>query len=171
MEASILLVEDTVSDAELIREAFRDSNIQHKIDLVTDGEAALQLLKTVEDKPHLVLLDLNLPKKSGLEVLREIRHDPDPFLSIVPVIILTNSRSRKDVLKAYTNGCNAYIQKPIGFERLVATIKQTERFWFNHAIMPEEVRQTPFRSTPSEKELRAVTPSMLPPPRKGRKKK
>lgn len=140
MEASILLVEDTVSDAELIREAFRDSEFQHRIDLVTDGEEALRLLREVEEKPHLILLDLNLPKKNGLEVLREIRKDPDPFLSIVPVVVLTNSRSRQDALSAYIQGCNAFIRKPMGFERLVEVVQSTGRFWFNCALVPEEVR-------------------------------
>ena len=140
MEASILLVEDTLSDAELIREAFLDSKIQHKIDLVTDGEEALRVLKGLKEMPHLILLDLNLPKKSGLEGLREIRRDPNPFLCVVPIIILTNSKSKEDVLKAYTNGCNAYIRKPIGFENLVSTLQLTGRFWFNCVLLPEEVR-------------------------------
>jgi len=140
VEANILLVEDTLSDAELIKEAFLDSGIQHHLELVTDGEKALSLLKDGKIRPHLVLLDLNLQRKSGLEVLQEIRRDPDPFLCITPVIILTNSRSRKDVLKAYTNGCNAYIRKPIGFENLLDALQHTERFWFHCAVLPEETR-------------------------------
>lgn len=140
MEVNILLVEDTFSDAELIKEAFLDSGIQHRLELATDGEEAIRLLKDGKVKPHLVLLDLNLPRKSGLEVLREIRRDPDPFLCVTPIIVLTNSRSHKDVLKAYTNGCNAYIRKPIGFENLTDTLQRTEHFWFDCAILPESVR-------------------------------
>ncbi len=141
MKASILLIEDTISDAELIKEAFLDSKIRHKLNLVTDGEKALRTLRELKEKPHLVLLDLNLPKKSGIEVLQEIRQDQDPFLSAVPVIILTNSRSQRDVLTAYTHGCNAYIRKPLRFEDLVTTIRNTGRFWFNCALVPEDVRK------------------------------
>jgi CheY-like chemotaxis protein len=139
MEARILLVEDTASDAELIQEAFRDSMVPYHLDLVTDGEEALHLLRTLEEKPHLILLDLNLPKKNGLEVLREIRRDPDPLLMTVPVIILTNSKSRKDVLRAYTHGCNAYIHKPISFDGLVSTLQVTGQFWFNCVTIPASV--------------------------------
>lgn len=140
MEARILLVEDAVSDAELIKEAFQDSGINHQIDLVMDGEEALDLLRRLDKKPHIVILDLNLPKKSGLEVLKEIREDADISLRVTPVIILTNSRSQKDVLNAYAGGCNAYIRKPIGFDSIVEAIQRTGLFWFDCALVPENVR-------------------------------
>jgi len=159
MEARILLVEDTASDAELIKEAFRDSPIPYRLDLATNGEDALQLLRALEEKPHLVLLDLNLPRKNGLEVLREIRRDPDPLLMTVPVIILTNSKSRKDVLRAYTHGCNAYIHKPISFDGLVSTLQTTGQFWFNCATVPATVAVSTQRIS-----------SEFPPPSKRRKK-
>lgn len=163
MEARILLVEDTISDAELIQEAFKDSEFQHHLDLVNDGEEALVFIRYREEKPHLVLLDLNLPKKSGLDVLREIRNDPDPFLRSLPIIILTNSRSRKDILKAYTYGCNAYVRKPLSFEKLLSVIQATGQFWFNCAIVPEVARTT------SDSQPRSS--DYPPPPKRKRKRK
>jgi two-component system, chemotaxis family, response regulator Rcp1 len=134
IEVNILLVEDNRTDAELIAEALKDSQIQHHLELASDGEQAMEYLYREDYKPHLVLLDLNLPKKSGLEVLKEIRRDP--FLRPTPVIILTNSRSQDDVVRSYSSFCNAYIRKPLGFEGLLATIRSTGRFWFGTATLP-----------------------------------
>jgi two-component system, chemotaxis family, response regulator Rcp1 len=139
MEARILLIEDTASDAELIQEAFKESHFSYRLDLATDGEEALRILRAQDEKPHLVLLDLNLPKKNGLDVLKDIRRDSDPLLMTVPVVILTNSKSRKDVLRAYTHGCNAYVHKPINFDRLVSILQVTSQFWFDCATVPTTV--------------------------------
>lgn len=133
-EVDILLVEDSKVDAELIAEALKDSQLPHRLDLAQDGEEALNLLQAREERPHLVLLDLNLPKVSGVEVLTQMRQDPD--LCIVPVIILTNSQSQDDVAKCYAARCNAYIRKPLGYGKLASTIKTTGEFWFKTATIP-----------------------------------
>ncbi len=142
MITSILLVEDNPTDAELITEAFKEVGFPHHIDLVSDGEEALALLQQMVKKPHLVLLDLNLPRKSGLEILHELRQDPDPALSLLPVIVLSNSQSRSDVLQAYASRCNAYIRKPLGFPKLAKAIKHTASFWFQCATLPGDLNTT-----------------------------
>lgn len=130
----ILLVEDSLIDADLIAEAFEDAQFPHSLTSVQDGEAALQVLSQVAFPPHLVIMDLNLPKLSGVEVLKAMRSDPS--LRTVPVIMLTNSQSQDDVLQCYANFCNAYIRKPIGFTDLAAAIKATGDFWFRTATLP-----------------------------------
>ncbi len=135
-EADILLVEDNRTDAELIAEALKDSGLSLRLDIITDGAEALRALKTEPEKPHLVLLDLNLPKKSGLDVLRAMKRSPK--LSLIPVIILTNSKSKEDVNQCYRAHCNAYIRKPIGFDALLATIESTIRFWLRTATLANE---------------------------------
>lgn len=134
--ADILLVEDNRTDAELIAEALKDSGLSHRLDIITDGAEALRVLKKETDKPHLILLDLNLPRKSGLEVLRVMKRSPK--LSLIPVVILTNSKSKDDVAKCYRAHCNAYIRKPIGFDALLATIESTIRFWLRTATLANE---------------------------------
>lgn len=134
-EVHILLVEDNNVDAELIKEALKDCNLPHRLDLATDGEQAMSML--VQLVPHLVLLDLNLPKKPGLEVLQEIRKHP--VLKPIPVIVMTNSRSQEDVVACYMAHCNAYVRKPIGFESLLKTLSLTSQFWFNAAELPRTV--------------------------------
>jgi len=134
-EADILLVEDNRTDAELIAEALKDSGLSHRLDIVTDGAEAIKVLKEPE-KPHLVLLDLNLPKKSGLEVLKVMKRSPK--LSLIPTIILTNSKSKEDVAKCYRAHCNAYIRKPIGFDALLTVIESTIRFWLRTATLANE---------------------------------
>jgi CheY-like chemotaxis protein len=133
-EVSILLVEDNRTDAELIVEALKDSKLKYLLELASDGEKALECLYRENYRPHIVLLDLNLPKKSGIEVLTEIRRDP--YLRSIPVIILTNSKSQEDVVRAYENYCNAYIRKPLGFDGLLSMLRITERFWFGIATLP-----------------------------------
>jgi len=134
-EVHILLVEDSRTDAELIAEALKDSKLPHRLELATDGTTALEVLaKGV--KPHLIFLDLNLPKKSGLEVLREIRQDSN--LCTIPVIILTNSESKKDVAQCYESFCTSYIRKPLHFEDWVSTLNCVSHFLFRVATLPHE---------------------------------
>lgn len=133
----ILLVEDNSTDAELFTEAFSEAcECPHALQVASDGEEAMQVLRALEIKPHLVLLDLNLPKKSGFEVLQELRQDPDPSLNLLPIIVLTNSRSNQDVTKAYAYRCNAFIRKPMGFPNIVRAVKQLGRFWLKCAVLP-----------------------------------
>jgi len=140
----ILLVEDDNTAVELVREALKDSGIIHDLTVASDGEAALLHTKMSPQKPHLIFLDLNLPKKSGLEVLKELKRTSG--LSHIPVIMLTNSRSQDDVARAYGHHCNAYVRKPLGFDMLVDTIKATGRFWLDIATLPEKA---PTPSSPS----------------------
>jgi len=130
----ILLVEDNPRDAELVGLALKESGIGHKLHVSVDGELALQYLKDKKPGPDLVLLDLNIPKYSGIEVLKKIREDER--LRALPVVVLTNSNSTEDVRLAYLNGCNAYIRKPLGFDALQKTVEVIQQFWFHTSTLP-----------------------------------
>lgn len=144
-EVAILLIEDNKRDAELIAEALKESQVPHRLTLAVDGEEALRLLRGT-DQPHLVLLDLNLPKVSGVDVLRAIRQDP--ILRLTPVIILTNSRSEDDVETCYAACCNAYVRKPLGFDRITKMMDATAQFWFGAATLPRPYSTLPPMSLP-----------------------
>lgn len=136
MEVHILLVEDNRRDAALVQEALKESPISYVVEHAIDGEAALKSLYTAEVKPQLVLLDLNLPRKGGLEVLKEIKRDST--LRPIPVVVLTNSRSEDDVVLAYASYCNAYVRKPIGYSDLLVAIERLSQFWFGCATLPKQ---------------------------------
>lgn len=162
-EVDILLVEDSRVDAELVAEALKDASIPHRLDLVFNGEEALKNLRSREVRPDLILLDLNLPKVPGIEVLKAVKQDPN--LRMIPVIILTNSTSPDDVLRCYSHFANAYIRKPIGFDGLTATINITGQFWFQTATLPASYVAVPKLSLPPASPKRRGTPAS------GRKKK
>jgi len=135
----ILLVEDNPADVYMLRKSFNESRIANTIQVVNDGELALDFLYKRGDfaaapRPDLVLLDIGLPKKSGLEVLAEVKADPD--LMRIPVIILTTSRAEEDVLKSYNLHANSYISKPVHLEELFLVIKQIEGFWLSIVRLP-----------------------------------
>ncbi|MBZ5521789.1 MAG: response regulator [Acidobacteriia bacterium] len=135
----ILLVEDNPGDVRLIKEAFRDSKIVNGISCAVDGVEALDFLhrqgKYAEaNRPDLVLLDLNLPRKDGREVLAEIKADPD--LKRIPVVILTSSKSEEDILKTYNLHANCYITKPIDLEKFIGVAKAIENFWVSIVKLP-----------------------------------
>ncbi len=134
IEVDILLIEDSRVDADLIAEALKDAGIPHRLDLASDGEAALQNLRQRQSRPDIVLLDLNLPKVPGIEVLKAIKRDP--HLRVIPVIILTNSTAPNDVLLCYTHHANAYIRKPVGFDDLATAMTAMGLFWFRTAVLP-----------------------------------
>jgi chemotaxis family two-component system response regulator Rcp1 len=136
MEVHILLVEDNPRDALLIEEALKDTKFPHVLRVATDGDEALQLLYSAEFRPHFILLDLNLPRKSGIEVLREIKKDPS--FRPIPVLILTNSRSEDDVILAYASYCNAYIRKPLGYDDLLETMTSIGQFWAKTSTLPSQ---------------------------------
>jgi two-component system, chemotaxis family, response regulator Rcp1 len=135
----ILLVEDSPTDALLAKEALEYSKIVNNLHLVQDGVEAIQFLRK-EDKysqaprPGLILLDLNLPKKDGREVLAEIKTDES--LKRIPVVVLTTSKSEADVLKAYGLHANCYIVKPVDFEKFAAVVQSIESFWFAVVTLP-----------------------------------
>ncbi len=149
----ILLVEDT--DAELMEEVIKEAfvEIPHELHLVVNGEQALNRLQAEEIRPDLVLLDLNLPGVSGLEVLSMMKRDPQ--LRVIPVVILTNSQSPEDVNRCYSAYANAYVRKQIGFDAMTRTINTTGQFWFRTATLPVAAQTSISTSTPP-KGLQAV---------------
>lgn len=137
----ILLVEDNPGDIRLTLEALKEGKINNKIDVVTDGEQAIDYLKSTGEfkgktLPDLILLDLNLPKLNGREVLSIIKEDAS--LKHIPVIILTTSKAEDDILKSYQHHANCYITKPVDFEQFSFVIKKLEDFWFSIVKIPHK---------------------------------
>lgn len=140
----ILLVEDNPGDARLAQEALKDSKIINNLFIVDDGEKAINFLRKDGEfenvpKPDLILLDLNLPKIDGREVLSEIKSDEN--LKHIPVVILTTSESGDDILKAYKLYANCYINKPLDLDRFIDVIKSIENFWLTIIKLPKEKRE------------------------------
>jgi chemotaxis family two-component system response regulator Rcp1 len=137
----ILLVEDNAGDARLAREALREAKVRNNLTWLSDGEEALAFLRrkgkySHAPRPDLILLDLNLPRKDGREVLTEIKAD-DSFKRI-PVVILTTSQAEEDILKAYHLNANCYIPKPVDLERFLTVVKTIEDFWLTIVKLPPE---------------------------------
>lgn len=137
----ILLVEDNPGDIQLTRIALEDNKMSVNLNVVEDGVEALAFLKKEGQyinapHPDLILLDLNLPRKDGREVLAEMK--ADPILKRVPVVILTTSQAEEDVLKAYNLCANCYINKPVDFDRFVKIVRSIENFWFTIVKLPPE---------------------------------
>jgi len=137
----ILLVEDNPGDVRLTKEALKDSKIHNTLEVVEDGQEALDYLRKKGKyknaiRPDLVLLDLDLPNKSGREVLEEAKSDPN--LRSIPFIILTVSTSDKDVLRSYDMQANAYVNKPIDLDQFVRVIHSIEDFWFTIVKLPSK---------------------------------
>ena len=138
----VLLVEDNPDHAEITTKVLKAGGCVKKIELVTDGEQAIDYLKGKGDYadrgkfpiPDLVLLDIKLPKVDGIEVLRKIKHDP--VLKKIPVIVLTTSESDKDITDAYTEGANSYISKPVSFEKFIDKITDLGLYWVGTNILP-----------------------------------
>ncbi len=137
----ILLVEDNPGDARLTLEAMREAKVQNKIHIVEDGVQAMQFLRregTYADapRPDLILLDLNLPKKDGREVLAEVK--ADPALKRIPVVVLTTSSADEDVLRAYDLHANCYVTKPVDLTQFMKIVCRIEEFWVRVVILPKE---------------------------------
>jgi two-component system, chemotaxis family, response regulator Rcp1 len=135
----ILLVEDNAGDSRLAVEALKESKLRNNLHIVTDGMEAMDFLykkgKHVQaPRPDLILLDLNLPKKDGREVLAEIKADPD--LKRIPVVILTISKAEEDVLKTYNLHANCFITKPLDLNQFVTVVKSIEDFWLTIVKLP-----------------------------------
>lgn len=135
---NVLLVEDDPGDVLMTREAF-DEYLHNRLDVVTDGAAALSYLRREEPysdapPPDLVLLDLNLPRRDGREVLQEVKADPD--LQHIPVIVLTTSQAEGDVLRSYQLHANAYVTKPVDFESFIGAIKHIDHFFVSVVKLP-----------------------------------
>ena len=138
----ILLVEDNRADQELIRRAVEKVTIAGELRIVEDGEEALAYLfrrgkyqdPAASPRPDLLLLDLNLPRIDGYQVLEEIRTDSK--LRLMPVVVLTTSRQEKDIIRSYELGCNSFIPKPQGLDPLTGLIQAIEEYWFKVAVLP-----------------------------------
>lgn len=136
----ILLVEDSPADVDLTREALSDAKVFNELHVVDDGVQALAFLHREgayadAPRPDLILLDLNLPKKDGREVLAEIKQDPS--LRRIPVVILTTSEAEQDILKSYDLHANCYITKPVDLEQFVTVVQSIENFWLMIVKLPD----------------------------------
>ena len=137
----ILMVEDSPSDAQLTVEALHAAKIANRLSRVEDGVEALRFLRREgpyadAPRPDLILLDLNLPRKDGREVLDELKQDSD--LKVIPVVVLTTSRSEHDVLRSYQLHANCYITKPVDFTQFMEVVKAIEHFWLTVVTLPKE---------------------------------
>jgi two-component system response regulator len=137
----VLLVEDNPGDIRLTQEALKESKMDVHLDVVSDGEQAIEFLmkrgKYIDAvRPHIVLLDLNLPKKNGIEVLKEVKAHES--LKKIPVIVLTTSDADHDISKAYSLHANCYILKPVDFDDFAKAVRLIETYWFNSVQLPRE---------------------------------
>jgi two-component system, chemotaxis family, response regulator Rcp1 len=135
----ILLVEDSPSDTELTVEALKEAKVRNHLSIVEDGEQAMQFLRRRGEfkdapRPDLIMLDLNLPRKDGREVLAEIKSDN--ALKSIPVVVLTTSRAEQDIARAYQLSANCYITKPVDFEQFLQVVRSIESFWLFVVTLP-----------------------------------
>jgi CheY-like chemotaxis protein len=135
----VLLVEDDAGDVVLIREAFEHNKVHNTLEVVSDGVEAIEFLRREgphadAPRPDLILLDLNLPRKDGREVLAEIKEDPD--LRSIPVVVLTTSKAEEDVLRSYHLHANAYVTKPVDFDRFIEVVRQIDEFFVSVVKLP-----------------------------------
>jgi CheY-like chemotaxis protein len=135
----VLLVEDDEGDVLMTREAFEFHKIHNPLHVVTDGEQALHFLRRTGSfadapRPGLILLDVNLPRLSGLEVLAQLKEDPE--LSVIPVVMLTTSQAEEDILRSYRLHANAYVSKPVDFENFIDAIRQIDDFFMTLVQLP-----------------------------------
>ena len=136
---NLLLVEDSPTDVLLAREALESAKVLHSLTVVGDGVEALDFLHgrgahIGAKLPDLILLDLNLPRKSGLEVLAELK--ADPVLKLIPVVVLTTSKSEEDIVRAYGHHANCYIIKPMDFDQFTRVVQSIQQFWFSIVTLP-----------------------------------
>jgi chemotaxis family two-component system response regulator Rcp1 len=137
----ILLVEDNVGDVRLTTEALKENKVCNNLSVVGDGVEAMQFLRqqgkyAAAPHPDLILLDLNLPRKDGREVLAEIKSDGQ--LRRIPVVILTTSKAEEDVIRTYDLHANCYVTKPVGFEEFASVVRSIEDFWLTIVMLPPQ---------------------------------
>jgi chemotaxis family two-component system response regulator Rcp1 len=138
-QVEILLVEDNPGDARLAREGLSECKIRNNLHVVDDGVKAMAFLRQSGEyahvpRPDLILLDLNLPRKDGREVLREIKEDES--LRLIPVVVLTTSKAEEDIVKSYSLHANCYVTKPLGLQQFLDVVKSIEDFWFTIVKLP-----------------------------------
>ena len=139
----VLLIEDSPGDVRLTREAFKDAKVHINLNVASDGAEAMDFLRREGKyadvpRPDLILLDLNLPKKDGREVLEEIKENPS--LKSIPVVILTTSAAEEDILRSYLLHANCYITKPVDLDGFLKVVKSIDSFWLSVVKLPHEVR-------------------------------
>ncbi|MBJ7329135.1 MAG: response regulator [Solirubrobacteraceae bacterium] len=137
----VLLVEDDPGDIVLIQEAFEHNKVQNRLAIVRDGIEAVGYLRQDGEyadtpRPDLVLLDLNLPRKDGREVLAEIKSDEN--LAMIPIVVLTTSEAEEDILRSYQLHANAYVTKPVDFDRFIEVVRQIDEFFVSVVKLPPE---------------------------------
>jgi chemotaxis family two-component system response regulator Rcp1 len=140
-EIDILLVEDNPGDVRLTEEALKEAKVRNRLFVVDDGVAAMDFLRragkfTDAPRPDLILLDLNLPRKDGREVLEEIKQDSS--LMRIPVVVLTTSRAEEDILRTYNLHANCYVTKPVDLDQFITIVKSIEDFWLTIVRLPTE---------------------------------
>lgn len=137
--ADFLLVEDNPGDVRLTQEALKSHKVQNNLHVATDGEEAMAFLRRQgkyanAPRPDIILLDLNLPRKDGREVLAEIKSDPN--LKAIPVVIITSSEAEQDVVKSYNLNANCYITKPVNLDQFIKVVQSINDFWFTIVKLP-----------------------------------
>ena len=139
----VLLIEDSPGDVRLTKEALKEGKILNNLNVVNDGVEAMGFLKKegeyqISPTPDLILLDLNMPKKDGREVLSEIKADIN--LRTIPVVVLTTSSAEEDILKSYDLHANCYITKPVDFDQFIKVVKSINEFWLNIVKLPSNIK-------------------------------
>lgn len=139
-EVKILLIEDSDGDILLITQALKKAQVTNGVTVIKDGDKALQYLRKEGDyenveTPDLILLDINLPRVDGIEVLAEIKNDP--LLMSIPVVMLTTSESEKDIINSYNNHANCYIVKPVNFQKFIDVVQLIKEFWISIVKLPK----------------------------------
>ena len=131
---AVLLVEDDPGDVVLIQEAFEHNKVRNRLHVVGDGVEAMDFLRNGGERPDLILLDLNLPRKDGREVLAEVKGDAE--LRAIPVVVLTTSKAEEDILRSYDLHANAYVTKPVDFGRFIEVVRQIDEFFVTVVKLP-----------------------------------
>jgi len=140
--ADFLLVEDNPGDVRLTQEALKNHKVKNNLHVVTDGEEAIAFLRKQgkykdAPRPDIILLDLNLPKKDGREVLAEIKSDP--LLKAIPVVVITSSEAEQDIIKSYNLNANCYVTKPVNFDQFIKVVQSINDFWLTIVKLPSGI--------------------------------
>jgi len=141
--ANFLLVEDNPGDVRLTQEALKIHKVQNNLHVVSDGEEAMQYLRRQgkyrdAPRPDIILLDLNLPKKDGREVLADIKSDP--LLKAIPVVVITSSEAEQDIIKSYNLNANCYVTKPVNLDQFIKVVQSINDFWLTIVKLPGSVK-------------------------------
>ena len=137
----LFLVEDNLADAKLLEFALQEGQAKYQLSLALDGQQALEYLQAEQNCPDLILLDLNLPRLNGHQVLQALK--ADPRLRAIPVVVLTSSRDPADILQAYGQGASSYLAKPVSLDETLKLVRTMEHYWLDLALLPALPRTHP----------------------------